>query len=39
VPQHGRAFIGKKVVNEFINWVEVLECGIDLVTQQNYRLP
>jgi len=39
VPQHGRAFVGKKTVSEFINWVEGLECGIDLVTQQNYRLP
>ncbi|MEW8563449.1 MAG: MBL fold metallo-hydrolase, partial [Candidatus Thiodiazotropha sp.] len=39
VPQHGRAFAGKKVVNEFINWIDGLECGVDLVTQNNYRLP
>lgn len=39
VPQHGRAFVGKKVVNEFISWVENLECGVDLVTQANYQLP
>ncbi|MES9973858.1 MAG: MBL fold metallo-hydrolase, partial [Candidatus Thiodiazotropha sp.] len=39
VPQHGRSFLGKKVVNEFINWIDSLECGVDLVTQNNYRLP
>ncbi|MET0003607.1 MAG: MBL fold metallo-hydrolase [Candidatus Thiodiazotropha sp.] len=39
VPQHGRSFLGKKVVNEFINWIDGLECGVDLVTQNNYRLP
>jgi flavorubredoxin len=39
VPQHGRSFVGKKVVKEFINWIDGLECGVDLVTQNNYRLP
>jgi len=39
VPQHGRPFIGKKIVNEFINWIEHLECGLDLFTQQNYQIP
>lgn len=39
VPQHGRMFKGKKMVNEFLNWIENLECGIDLLTQENYRLP
>jgi flavorubredoxin len=39
VPQHGRAFVGKKVVSEFISWIENLECGVDLVSQANYRLP
>jgi flavorubredoxin len=39
VPQHGRMFKGKKMVNEFLNWIENLECGIDLMTQDNYRLP
>jgi flavorubredoxin len=39
VPQHGRAFVGRRAVNEFIDWIEGLQCGIDLITQDNYRLP
>ena len=39
VPQHGRMFRGKKMVNEFLNWIENLPCGIDLMTQENYRIP
>ncbi|QYZ66062.1 MAG: beta-lactamase [Gammaproteobacteria bacterium (ex Lamellibrachia satsuma)] len=39
VPQHGRSFVGKKAVAEFINWVANLECGIDLMTQSHYQVP
>lgn len=39
VPQHGRAFIGKRVVVEFLDWLERLDCGVDLVTQDFYRVP
>jgi flavorubredoxin len=39
VPQHGRRFVGKQAVADFIDWVERLECGIDLMTQNNYQLP
>jgi flavorubredoxin len=39
VPQHGLSFKGKETVNHFIDWVEDLECGIDLMTQDNFRLP
>jgi flavorubredoxin len=39
VPQHGRAFIGKKVVSEFLDWLEDLQCGVDLINQDFYRLP
>jgi len=39
VPQHGRAFLGKQVVNEFLDWLEQLECGIDLVNQSLYQVP
>lgn len=39
VPQHGRMLKGKKVVNEFLDWIENLPCGVDLMTQDNYRLP
>lgn len=38
VPQHGRAFMGE-AVGDFIAWVEQLECGVDLMTQDNYRVP
>ena len=39
VPQHGRAFFGKAVVNEFLDWLTDLECGIDLMAQSNYQVP
>jgi flavorubredoxin len=38
VPQHGRHFEGK-AVGQFIDWIEGLECGVDLMTQDNYVLP
>ena len=37
-PQHGRAFEGR-AVTEFIDWIEQLDCGVDLMTQDNYRIP
>jgi flavorubredoxin len=39
VPQHGSPFFGDKMVNQFIHWVENLECGLDLFTQENYQIP
>ena len=39
VPQHGRPFQGKEIINEFLNWFEQLECGIDNLFQQHYKLP
>lgn len=39
VPQHGRPFVGKEMVSQFISWVETLECGIDLMTQDHYKVP
>lgn len=38
VPQHGAAMRGP-AVREFIDWVETLECGVDLMTPQDYALP
>ncbi len=38
VPQHGIPLQGA-AIGEFIDWVETLDCGIDLMTQQSYRLP
>lgn len=39
VPQHGSRFEGKEMVARFIDWVENLSCGVDLMSQENYRLP
>ena len=38
VPQHGRALVGK-AVREFIRWIGDLQCGIDLMSQADYKLP
>lgn len=39
VPQHGKSFKGKQMVNKFLDWIEQLPCGVDLMTQDHYRLP
>lgn len=39
VPQHGPSFRGKRMVEQFIDWVEQLDCGIDLMSQTNYQVP
>ena len=39
VPQHGQRFVGKEMVRRFIDWIETLPCGIDLITQDAYRIP
>ncbi len=39
VPQHGAIFRGKEMVERFINWVESLQVGVDLLTQEKYRVP
>jgi flavorubredoxin len=39
VPQHGRPFVGKEVINQFLDWFSELECGIDLIDQSNYQIP
>ncbi len=31
IPQHGKAFIGRDVVEKFLDWFEQLECGVDLM--------
>ncbi len=38
VPQHGRSFKGKKMVNAFLDWIEKLPCGVDLMSQNDYRM-
>lgn len=39
VPQHGRPFVGKEMINTFLLWVENLECGLDLLSQDDFREP
>jgi len=39
VPQHGCRFEGKAMVNRFLDWIEQLPCGVDVMTQDNYRVP
>jgi len=39
VPQHGRPFEGKEMINTFLNWFEKLECGIDRMTDESYAIP
>lgn len=38
VPQHGRPFKGKAMVNRFLDWISGLNCGIDLLSEENYAL-
>ena len=38
VPQHGAWFEGENV-GRFLDWIENLECGIDLLNQADYSIP
>lgn len=38
VPQHGRYMTGE-AIGAFFDWIETLPCGIDLMTQEDYRFP
>ncbi len=37
-PQHGAIFVGKELVNRFIDWVECIECGVDQLGGE-YKIP
>lgn len=39
VPQHGRSYKGSEMIGQFLDWLDQLQCGVDLMTQDNYRLP
>jgi flavorubredoxin len=39
VPQHGRWFKGRDAIHAFLDWIVDLECGTDIMTQDNYRVP
>lgn len=36
VPQHGKRFEGSAMINAFLAWIEQLNCGVDLVTPDNF---
>lgn len=36
VPQHGKAFVGKEMINQFLNWISELDCGVDLIDESTY---
>ncbi len=38
VPQHGRA-LTDRAVKDFILYIENLECGVDLMSQESYQIP
>lgn len=38
-PQHGSPMLDPIVARDFINWIEHLECGLDLVDQSLYSIP
>jgi flavorubredoxin len=38
VPQHGSPLVGA-AVREFIDWVQTLQCGVDLMTDRHYTVP
>lgn len=38
VPQHGSPFVGKAMISLFLDWISELDCGIDLMDQENFSL-
>lgn len=39
VPQHGAMFEGKAMVNQLIEWIANLKCGVDLLGEKAYHIP
>jgi len=39
VPQHGAPLKGRALIAEFLDWIEGLACGVDLMTQDMYVPP
>lgn len=39
VPQHGRPFQGKEMIEQFLTWFESLECGIDRLSAESFTVP
>ncbi|WP_312254887.1 MBL fold metallo-hydrolase [Stutzerimonas nitrititolerans] len=39
IPQHGRPFVGKAMIEAFLCWVEKQQCGIDLLGPDDFQVP
>ncbi|MET3131865.1 flavorubredoxin [Oxalobacteraceae bacterium GrIS 1.11] len=39
VPQHGAPFQGRAMIARFLDWIESLSCGVDLMTADMYQRP
>jgi len=39
VPQHGPSIRGREMVKRFINWIDQLQCGLDLIDASHYQVP
>lgn len=39
VPQHGGYFASPEIINQFLEWLELLECGPDLMFYRDFKLP
>lgn len=39
VPQHGCAFVGQEMITQFLDWIEELDCGIDLMDEDIFSCP
>ena len=39
VPQHGAPIAGRQAINDFLEWIENLMCGVDLFDDRAYQLP
>ena len=39
VPQHGAPIKGKAIIDQFLDWLEQLECGIDLMDEHVFCCP
>jgi flavorubredoxin len=39
VPQHGSPIVGRQAIADFFDWIENLQCGLDLFSESNYQIP
>lgn len=38
-PQHGAYIKGKENIKKFIDWISDLDCGIDIIAKEGYKVP